>query len=348
VAFSAVSPLRGMARPRDEAATWEISTAGKLAMDEFAFQRMHRRPVPAVRPFASTCGPEPFATTNSTMYSMSHHKEPPHVAVPSFTMGRKNDLGTSSNYRQINLDQLRIGQLHLGDQARTWETTSGATHAKPHQEHPLQGHGAPRSGLAPRMPFSEIDRRFGQLDSTGAMPGTYGERSLRSEAMTSYKNPGRQPREPPTLTLGTTNDIGSTTKYSKTPAILAGMTHYSLGNTERNYSTTAMESTKAPPPLHERLGKEPAGRQPGVGPSEVEQRFMKNVNSQDYNIINGGTRLLGNRNTEALKAQAASEAFTRPVGRKQHPNVNPADRGVTGVRQSFDIITGADRPRERW
>ena len=109
-----------------------------------------------------------------------------------------------------------------------------------------------------------------------------------------------------------------------------------------------MTANKAPPPLHERLGKEPAGRQAGVGPSEVEQRFMKNINSQDYNIINGGTRLLGDRNTECLKAHAASNAFNKPVGLKQHPNVNPADRGVTGMRQSFDIITGADRPRERW
>jgi len=337
-----------MAAPRHEAQTWEINTAGKLAMDEFAFQRMHRRPAPPVKPFAATRGPEPFATTNSTMYSMAHHTEAPKLAVPRFTMGRKNDLGTSSHYHKVSLDALRLGQLHLGDQARTWETTSGAAHAKPNQGHSTMGTGAARSGLAPRMPFSEIDRRFGQLDSTGAMPGTYGERSLRSETMGQYANPGAQPREAPVLTLGTTNDIGSTTKYRKTPAMLADMTHYSLGNTPISYATSAGAATKAPPPLHERLGKEPAGRQPGVGPSEVEQRFMKNINSQDYNIINGGTRLLGERNTEALKAHAASEAFTKPVGRKQHPNVNPADRGVTGVRQSFDIITGADRPRERW
>lgn len=238
--------------------------------------------------------------------------------------------------------------MNLGEHARTWETSAGSAHGVPQKTHPTQGDSAPRSGIAPRMPFSETGRRFGQLDSTGAMPGTYGERSLQSETMTQYHNPGRQPREQPTLTLGTTNDIGSTIRYQKTAALLANETHYKLGTTQRSYTTSAMDSTRAPPPLRARVGKEPAGVQPGMGPSEVEQRFMKNINSQDYNIINGGTRLLGEHNTEALKAQAASEAFTRPVGQKQHPNVNPADRGVTGVRQSFDIITGADRPRERW
>ena len=220
--------------PRDAAATWETSTAGHMAMQEFAFQRMHRRPVPAPAPFASLCGNEPYATMNSTMYSASHHKEPPRVRVPSFTIGRKNDLGTSSHFRSgVTLDQLRLGQLHLGNEARTWETTSGRTHAMPQHDHPLQGASAPRSGLAPRMPFAEIDRRFGQLDSTGSMPGTYGERSLRSETMAQFPNPGPQPPVNPTLTLGTTNDIGSSTKYRKTPAMLADMTHYSLGNEPR-------------------------------------------------------------------------------------------------------------------
>ncbi|KAL3907856.1 MAG: hypothetical protein SGPRY_010023, partial [Prymnesium sp.] len=97
-----------------------------------------------------------------------------------------------------------------------------------------------------------------------------------------------------------------------------------------------------------RIDTEAAGQQAMAGPSEVEQRFMKKYNSQDYNIITGGQRLLGDQNTEAIKAQAASRVFVQPVGRKQHPSVNPADRGVTGLRQSFDIISGADRPKERW
>jgi len=198
------------------------------------------------------------------------------------------------------------------------------------------------------MPYSEIDRRFGSLDSTGTMPGADGARSLVSEQMGRYANPGRQKAPERVLTLGTMNDIGSTSKFAQTPAMLADMTHYSLGDQPRSWSTTAQAATKEPPPLHERLGKEPAGRLPGAGPSEVELRFMKNLNSQDYNIVNGGRRLLGDGNTELLKAQAAATAHVKPVGLKQHPNVNPADRGVTGMRQSFDIITGADRPRERW
>uniref|UniRef100_A0A7S3ASV8 Uncharacterized protein n=1 Tax=Haptolina ericina TaxID=156174 RepID=A0A7S3ASV8_9EUKA len=145
------------------------------------------------------------------------------------------------------------------------------------------------------------------------------------------------------------NDIGSTSKYRSTPAMLADrVPHFELGKHQAAYRTAAMDASKAPPPLQQRLGKPVAGQLPGSGPSEVEQRFMKNLNSQDYNIVHGGTRLLSDRNSEFLKAQAASAAHDRPIGRKQHPTVNPADRGVTGMRQSFDIITGADRPRERW
>ena len=37
------------------------------------------------------------------------------------------------------------------------------------------GSGAPRGGMAGRMPCSEGERRFGQRDSTGTMPGKFGE-----------------------------------------------------------------------------------------------------------------------------------------------------------------------------
>lgn len=212
-------------------------------MSEFAFQRMHRRPVPEPKPFAALCGKDPFATTNSQMYSTAHLMEPPSVRVPSFTVGLKNDLGTNSNFRKINLDELRVGQVHLGNQARSWETTSASTHTIPQKHHPLHGADVPRSGLAPRLPYSEIGRRFGQVDSSGAMPGSTGrhfEGNLKSEAMTQYGNPGCQPRDQLTLTLGTLNDIGSSVTYQRTPTLTAGETHYSLGNQPRrsNLATT--------------------------------------------------------------------------------------------------------------
>ncbi|KAL1496829.1 hypothetical protein AB1Y20_014415 [Prymnesium parvum] len=327
--------------PRHRASTWQTSAAAQMAMDEFSFQRMHRRPVAEPTPFAELCG-ERYTTTHGAEYSS--HKDPPRVAQPSFTLGQQNDLGTASRYYRVGIDQLRLSRLPLGEHARAWETTSASAHSAARLLPP----SVPRAGPAPRLPFSEVGRRFGELDSTGAMPGASGERSLQSEAMAQFTAKPRPPREQPMLTLGTTNDIGSTTRFRKTPALLAGKTHYSLGEQPSNFVTSTMIATQPPPPLRERLGQEAAGVQPKAGPSEVEQRFVKNFNSQDYNIIHGGTRLLGDRNTEATRAQRASEAFVKPFGRKQHPNVNPADRGVSGTRQSFDIITGAERPRERW
>lgn len=53
-------------------------------------------------------------------------------------------------------------------------------------------------------------------------------------------------------------------------------------------------------------------------------------------------------NADSMLAKRNAAAHELPVGRKQHPNVNPADRGVSGMRQAYDIISGLDRPRERW
>jgi hypothetical protein len=89
----------------------------------------------------------------------------------------------------------------------------------------------------------------------------------------------------------------------------------------------------------------------GVGPSEVERGFRQPHNSADYNIISNGPALgssLCGGNTEAQLRQRNAGAFERPVGLRQHPSNSPADRGSTGSRQSYDIISGRERPRERW
>ena len=65
-------------------------------------------------------------------------------------------------------------------------------------------------------------------------------------------------------------------------------------------------------------------------------------------VITGGPRLHGALNSDAHLAAKNAAAHDNPVGRKQHPNVHPSERGVSGIRQSFDIITGVSRPPERW
>jgi len=148
--------------------------------------------------------------------------------------------------------------------------------------------------------------------------------------------------------MGYTNDIGSCTRYQRTPAILKDMTHYTLGNVPASYVTTAMDATASHPRHTERRKLSAAGQVPPVGPSEVEQGFRQQFTSRDFNIITGGPRLHGALNSDAALAAKITAAHDNPIGRKQHPNVHPSDRGPSGVRQSFDIISGAERPQGRW
>ena len=116
-------------------------------------------------------------------------------------------------------------------------------------------------------------------------------------------------------------------------------THFELGTTAPTFQTSsaAVHDRKQP-----QLRTPAAGVRPGVGPSEVDRGFREPINSRDYNIVNTGEKLGG-----ALNTETAREARTA-YGHKQHPAIPPALRGPSGTRQSFDIITGLDRPRERW
>ena len=327
--------------------TWETNTAGKLAQQEFPYQRMHREPIHIAPP--NVDGPNSMLSMHRTSFRETNEKPVPAHVGARYTVGTKNALGTHVNYKQVTIDELKVGRVDLGEGARTWTTNFTDAFRQPDLTHPTQGVKAPRSGKAPRMPFSEVERNFGSLDSTGTMPGKDGVTEGTSENRAAYANPGPQPKINPSLTLGYGNDIGSCVKYVQTPSMLADMTHYSLGNLKMNYVTTAMESTKHPPPRPP-AGMRPAaaGQVPPVGPSEVEQGFRQQFNSQHFNIINGGTRLHGAMNADSMLAKRNAAAHDLPVGRKQHPNVNPADRGVSGMRQSYDIISGIDRARERW
>lgn len=331
--------------------TWTTSTAGKLAQTEFPYQRTFREPI--------YIGPPDMGVTDRSVY---RHTYPERTAAPvpgnvgaTYTVGFKNDLGTQVKYKQVDLAERRQGQVgtaFAGDGSTKVRTSEFAERfAPPDLAHPTQGVKASRGGKAPRMPFSEVERRFGSLDSSGTMPGKDGKTEGTSEQRHAYADPGRQAARESFITLGMTNDIGSCTRYHKTPAILKDMTHYSLGSVPSAYVTTAMDASAPHPPLAQRTGnaaRPPAGQLPPVGPSEVEQGFRQQFTSRDFNIITGGARLHGALNTEDHLYRRAAHAHERPVGQKQHPVVDPAARGVSGLRQSFDIITGVERPRERW
>merc|ERR1719181_585073 len=132
------------------------------------------------------------------------------------------------------------------------------------------------------------------------MPGKDGRTEGSSENRTAFADPGRQPAVEQVLTLGTTNDIGSSVRYQKTPAILKGITHYALGTVPSSYVTTAMDSTAPPPPPAGRAALPPAGQVPPPGPSDVEQGFGSQFTSRHINIITGGPRLHGGYNSDAM------------------------------------------------
>ena len=328
--------------------SWTTSTAGKLAQKEFFGQRMHREPIHVFPPAHD--GPPRFESTHSASFPRSTEAPVPSHIGAKYTLGLKNELGTQVKYRQVDLSERQRGQVHLGADggARSWVSDFAASFSKPDLTHPTQGLGAPRQGKAPRMPYSELERNFGSLTSEGTLPGKDGKAEGTSEHRHAYPHPGRQPLPKPYLTLGYGNDIGSSVSYKTTPSKNADATHYSLGEVPMRYVSETMEATAKPTPYHERSKREPAGGLAPSGPSEVEQGFRQQFNSQHYNIITGGERLHGALNSDAALARANANAHQRPVGRKQHPNVNPADRGPSGVRQSFDIISGIERPRERW
>ena len=266
-----------------------------------------------------------------------------------YTVGTKNALGTQVHNRKVDLKELKQGRVMLAEDGnRQWRSEFSQHFTTPDLAHPTHGASAPRGGKAPRMPYSEVERRFGSLDSQGTMPGKDGVAEGTTEQRRSYADPGVQPKGESFITLGHTNDIGSSTRYTKTPSILKDMTHYTLGNVPSNYETTAMHACAPPIPPSERSKRAAAGQLPPVGPSEVELGFRQSFNSRDFNIITGGPRLHGALNSDAHLASKNAAAHERPVGQRQHPNVHPGDRGPSGVRQSFDIITGVDRPMERW
>ena len=106
--------------------TWQHSSAGKLAMQEFPYQRMHRDPVPPPRPLDMS---DQFETSYRRQFKQAVPQ--PARAVPQFSLGRKNALGTSSTYQKMTMDEFKVSKLGLGDSARSWSTNFGDAFSAP-------------------------------------------------------------------------------------------------------------------------------------------------------------------------------------------------------------------------
>ena len=344
---AALAERRARAMPlsaMEEAKKAGMPLMAQLTVNEIPYQRMHRFPVAPGRPMNLSGA---YETTSQLAFQP---RAAPARATPSFTMGAKNELGTKVKKRQMTLGDLRVGQVNLGDQPNAWRTAAQTSYSQPDQSDPLRGRDAPRMGVTARLPHSEVERRFGWCDSAGAMPGTGGHAfSGRTEQQGAFSRPSLGKREQTEITLGRLNDIGSRTQYARVPSTQLHETHYSLGDQGKcAYATSTAEATRAPPPRADLGRTRAAGRAPPAGASEVEACFKQPANSADYNVISNGPRLFGDSNYDAYLSKRISGAHEAPCGRRQCPSIDVASRGPTGTRQTFDIISGADRPRERW
>ena len=230
--------------PADELyRTWTTSTAGKLAQQEFPYQRMHREPAPPPKPAEKTS----YVTVHKDHYREGVFPMESTTSQARYTIGTKNALGTCTTYRQVKLDEARCNQVHLGnDASRSFQSTFSASFPRPDLSSQTQGLKAPRCGMAPRLAFSEVERNFGSLTSEGTMPGTVGQRELSSETQTRFSHPGRQPQRERIITLGYSNDIGTQVSSKQTDARLAESTHYTLGDEPRTYLSETMSATAKP------------------------------------------------------------------------------------------------------
>ena len=300
-----------------------------LARSEFYNQRMHRTPVP---PYVPAVVEGPF----DTCHGQSYRPRPPQkVPAPEFTVGRKNAIGTRIVYSKVSRqDQVSLSAAESCGRASSWVTTTQRAYARPNLNDRFQGSAAVRSGIAPRLPYSEVERRFAAVDSTRTMPGdeslsSHAPPHVRTEQQRHFVNPGPQPRRKPEFTLRHLNDIGSSTTATAVPTSQLNATHYELGTSTENRFVTSSGAAHGRKPFVTRGAA--AGVVPPQGPSEVERGFFTTSNSRDYSIVSTGERLGGPRNVEAARDARTS------CGRKQHPTVDPALRGPTGMRQAWHI-----------
>ena len=309
---------------------------------------LHREVVPVDKPPVLK-GPY------DTVHKRDYHQYPQQpVEKPMFTIGRKNALGTSVTKSRVTLNQLRLGQVELvGPGAKSsWSTTSGSQFPPPDMDDRFRGRSAVRQGVAARMPYSEVERNFGSLDSTGTLPGERafgGKFDTRSEQQSRFAPPGVQPKRQPEFTLKWSNDLGTGTTATVVPSSMLNATHFDFGTYGAREGETLYDTSTAiqfprhsvyPDPSVPKAG---VGTNAGLGPSAVNRGFRENINSATCNLITNRERLGGEHyNTEAFKAARST------VGHHQQPAVDPRLRGATGRRMAYDIVTGVDRPKEQW
>ena len=304
---------------------------------------LHRAEVQVDKPFTIK---DPYGTVHKREYP--HHPRQPRD-VPMFTVGRKNALGTSQTKSRVTLNQLRLGQIELvGPDAKgSWSTTYGSQYPPPDMDDRLRGRSAARQGVAARMPYSEVERNFGSLDSTGTLPGERafgGKFDTRSEQQSHFGPPGVQPKRKPEFTLQWSNDLGTGTVATKVPPSMLNATHFDFGTYDGPLYDTSTASQFHPPGIPDpKVPRAGVGTNHGLGPSAVERGFRENINSETCNLITNRERLGGEHyNTEAFKAARTT------FGQHQQPSVDPRLRGPTGRRMSYDLVTGVDRPKEQW
>ena len=290
----------------------------ELAKAEFPYQRMHREEIP---PHRAPVVDDQYQTVHKRSFT---DRGPQPRQVPQFTVGEKNALGTSRAYHKLTLDELRIGQMQLtpADGKPSWGTTYGQAFGLPNQNDRFQGHNAPRGGIAPRMPYSEVERNFGSLDSTGTMPGADGGRfDTRSEYQQHFAEPGAaaRVRREPEFTLKFSNDIGSDTKASKVPPTMLNATHFDFGTyAGKRFETTTYDAHGVAPvldPKQDAAGRGSARRRWSAASGSRSRRRTTTLSPRGTGWADGSTP----RRPTPRARRSASSSSRRSIPRCAAP-----------------------------
>ncbi len=213
-----------------------------------------------------------------------------------------------------------------------------------------RGLDAPRQGVAPPPPASEVGRGFASETSEGlAHLGREGP-TADSEMRAAFAARPLPPRGAQSLTVRITNDIGTSVHEHAVPPARMNRANYELGDGSATcYETSTAAATK---PLQRTssaaAATAPAGRCARPPISEVERGFREERGSAAYNVVTHHAPL--EARVEAVLAERIERAQSCGVsiGLKQAVENDPRARGPIGTRQAYDIVSMRPRGSHLW
>ena len=232
-------------------------------------------------------------TINATTTYQSEHtrKFTPHdpaqnvPPTPSFTIQTSNQLGTKVTKHKKTLQQIK-SQVGWKEEPINPQLTpcsvATTSYREPDLSDPERGQAAPRQGVAPPTPRSEVERGFTHPTSEGLAHFGGGPFDATSETVASHSHKPARVCGPQYVTIKCQNEIGTRVFERIVPVTELNATNYDLGDgSATTYVTSSMHATDARVHTMETAAKF-AGGAKKLPISEIERDF-RHVGC--YNII---------------------------------------------------------------